>query len=265
MKSYRSAARVLTFFLSAYGLLHALGGRSLGEQYFLAEQGAFPGKLSVSDDGAAPRVVHRREPRPDRAFPSAVMKLQHLAVGPDAKIYYCSGLDGSLMHLLDGRHEIQSFEFSGQIRDLATTGEEHTVYFSVVPTPQNGEPLADGKIYRRDFWDGAPTAVATVQQSDVGGNWWGTFTIREGIVYVATLESPSRLFQLTGDGPQRVLAANNYRIESLTSDADGKFLFTTGDGQVLRTSDFVTVEAVVRTDRRLSDVAVRPATAPPRP
>src|SRR5690242_9048813 len=114
MNSYKSAARVLTFFLSTCGLMHAIASRSGGEQYFLAEQGAFPGKLLTSDDGTAVRVVHRREPRPDRAYPSAVMKLQHVAVGPDGKVYYCSGLDGSLMHLLDGRHEIQSFEFPGQ-------------------------------------------------------------------------------------------------------------------------------------------------------
>jgi hypothetical protein len=265
MNSYKSAARILTFFLSTCGVLHALAGRSLGERYFLAEQGTFPGKLSASDDGAAVRVVHRREPRPDRAYPSAVMKLQHVAVGPDAKIYYCSGLDGSLMHLLDGRHEIQSCEFPGQIRDLATTGEEHTIYFSVVPTPQNGEPLADGKIYRRDFWEGAATEVATVRQSDVGGNWWGTFTIREGVVYLATLESPSRLFQLTGNGPQRVLADNNHRIVGLTTDAAGAFLFTTGDGQVWRTSDFAAIDVVARTNLRLSDIAVRPAPDAPRP
>jgi hypothetical protein len=255
----------LIFFLSACGTLHALAGRSVGEQFFLAEQAAFPGKLYASDDGAAVRVVHRREPRPDRAYPSAVMKLQQVAVGADAKVYYCSGLDGSMMHLLDGRHEIQSFEFPGQIRDLATTGEEHTVYFSVVPTPQNGEPLADGKIYRRDFWDGAATEIATVRQSDVGGNWWGSFTIREGVVYIATLESPSRLLQLTGDGPQRVFVDSNYRIVGLTSDADGAFLFTTGDGQVWRTTDFTTADVVARTDFQLSDVAVRPAADARRP
>jgi hypothetical protein len=251
--------------------LVALAGASnfaaavVAEDLYLAEANVFPGRLLVSEGGTAERVVHRRQPRPDRAYPSAVMKLQHIAVGPDGKVYYCSGLDGSLMHLLDGRNEIQSFEFSGQIRDLACTGEEHTVYFSVVPTPQNSEPLADGKIYRRDFWDGSATEVATVRQADVGGNWWGAFAIHDGVIYVATLDERSRFFKLTGDGPQPVFADNAFRVTGFTPGAGGEFFFTTGDGNVYRTSDFASADAVLRTDRRLSDVSVRAASESPRP
>jgi hypothetical protein len=59
-----------------------------------------------------------------------------------------------------------------------------------------------------------------------------------------------------------VFAENSYRIVGLTTNAAGEFLFTTGDGQVWRTSDFTNADVVVRTDRRLSDVAVRPAARP---
>ncbi len=165
------------------------------------------------------RAAHRASPRPQAnpAFPRAIMKLGQIAVAPEGKVYFASGLDGSIMHLLDNRHEIQVMEFDGQIRDLACSSEEHTIYFSVVPTPQNGEPLADGKIYRRDLWAGRPTEVATVRQADVGGNWWGTFTIRAGVVYLATLDGPSRLYKLNGNTLERVFEQNVSAVKSLTA------------------------------------------------
>jgi hypothetical protein len=223
MNVYNVAARAIIVMCCAAACA-AYSEIAAAADLYLAEANAFPGRLLVSEDGGAERVVHRRQPRPDRAYPSAVMKLQQVAVGPDNMLYYCSGLDGSLMHLLNRRHEIQSFEFPGQMRDLACTGEEHTVYFSVVPTPQNGEPLADGKIYRRDFWEGSATEVATVRQADVGGNWWGTFTVHDGVIYLATLEGRSRLFKLNGDGPQQVFADCAFRITGLSPGESGEFL-----------------------------------------
>src|SRR5262245_52775044 len=143
---------------------------AVAEDLFLTDGAEMPGKLYLSSNGNPVAPIHARMGRPDPAYPHAIMKLQQVAVSPDNKIFFCSGLDGSLMHLLDGRHEIQSFEFDAQIRDLACTGEDATVYFSVVPTPQNGAPLADGVIYRRNFGEGRPTVVATVRQAEVGGN-----------------------------------------------------------------------------------------------
>jgi hypothetical protein len=150
------------------------------------------------------------------------MKLGQVAVGPDHKVYFASGLDGYVLHLLDGMHEVVSFEFPGQVRDLETGAEEHTVYFSVVATPQNGEPLADGKIYRRDMWAGQPSEFATVRQSQIGGNWWGTFAIQHGTVYIATFESPSRVFKLTTSGPEQVFGANRFQIHGLASADEGR-------------------------------------------
>ena len=146
-----------------------------GEDFYLTDGRAFPGQLWFARSGSPERLLHRREVTVNPAFPRAAMKLGQVAVGPDDKVYFASGLDGYVIHLLDGRNEVVSFEFAGQVRDLACSDEEHTVYFSVVPTPQNNEPLADGKIYRRDIWAGQPSEVATIRQSQVGGNWWGTW------------------------------------------------------------------------------------------
>lgn len=238
---------------------------AFAEDLFLADGQAFPGRLWLSEGGTAERAVHHREPRPNPAFPNAVTKLSQVAVGSDGKIFYVSGLDGCLMHLLDGRHEILSFEYAGQIRDLACTGEERVVYFSVVPTPQNGEPLADGAIFRRDLGEGAPTLVATVRQADVGGNWWGTFAIRNGEIVLATLDEPARLYKWTGSGVVRAFPNNRTAVRGFVAAGDGRFWIANGTGTVLRTRDFETFETGLTTDRRLTDVALRAPADAPRP
>jgi len=66
-----------------------------------------------------------------------------------------------------------TFEPGSPAATVFTHADERMVALvSVVPTPQNGEPLADGKIYRRDLWAGEPSEFAVVRQSQVGGNWW---------------------------------------------------------------------------------------------
>jgi hypothetical protein len=231
------------------------------ETLFLADGKTFPGRLWASEAGGSERLAFQREATANPAYPEAVMKLGHVAVGPDHKIYYCSGLDGYVLHLLDGRHEVLSFEFPGQIRDVACTDEEHVVYFSVVPTPQNGEPLADGKIYRRDVWQGQPTEVATVRQSDIGGGWWGTFAVKDRELYIATLEDSSRVFKLTSSAPELVATVNGHKIAGITSTAQG-WLLAKGTGRIYRTADFAAIEDAFLAVKPISDVAVGPAARP---
>lgn len=240
-------------------------GSAYAEDLFLADGQTFPGKLWLSEGGTAERAVLHREARPNPAYPNAVMRLSQVAVGSDGKVFYVSGLDGCLMQLLDGRHEIQSIEVAGQIRDLACTGEERVVYYSVVPTPQNGEPLADGAVYRRDLGEGAPTLVATIRQADVGGNWWGTFAIRNGEIVLATLDEPARLYKWTGSGVVRVFPNNRTAVKGLVAGGDGQFWIANGTGTVLRTRDFETFETGLQTDRRLTDVSLRAPADAPRP
>jgi hypothetical protein len=234
------------------------GSPCVAADVVLTDNRVFPGELWESRPDAGGRMIHRREATANPAFPQAAMKIAHVTVGPEGKLYFVSGLDGYVLHLLDGRHEVLSFEFPGQIRDIDSGNEEHTVYFSVVPTPQNGEPLADGKIYRRDLWAGQPSEAATVRQSEIGGGWWGTFTRQNGSLYIATFESPSRIFKLTSDQPEPVFTTNRYKIHGLAATEDGTFLFTDGTDTVYRTRDFVTVEPVVQADRNFTDVSVKP-------
>ena len=227
------------------------------EDLYLTDGRSFPGQLWFAVSNSPERLVHRREVTVNQAFPRAAMKLAQVAVGPDGGIYFASGLDGYVMHLLDGRNEVVSFEFAGQVRDLACSEEEHTVYFSVVPTPRDGEPLADGKIYRRDIWAGQPSEVATIRQSRVGGNWWGAFTVRDGIFYLAMLETPSRILKLTSNGPEPFATVNGYRLQGLACGPRGEFYFCDGGDKVYRTADFQKIEPVFRGSRPFTDVGLR--------
>jgi hypothetical protein len=224
--------------------------------YWLADQQAFPGRIWHTDGRGPERLLHQRGPTADPAFPRAIMKVGQVAAAPDGAFYFCSGLDGCVLGLLDGRHEVLSFEFGGQVRDLACGGEDHVVYFSVVPTPQNGAPLADGKIYRRDIWQGAPAEVATIRQADIGGNWWGTFCVRDGVIFLATTEPTSRLFRLASAAPEPVFTGNTRRILGIEVNGND-FFVADGSGQILRTADFTTFEPVHSGAVNASDVTVR--------
>jgi hypothetical protein len=245
----------------AGAVVTVLCGSASATDFVLTDNRAFPGQLWLSRGVAPERLIFRREATANPAFPRAAMKIGTVAIGPEGKIYFASGLDGYVMHLLDGRNEVVSFEFDGQIRDIDCAGEPHVVYFSVVATPQNSEPLADGKIYRRDLWAGQPSEVATVRQADIGGNWWGTFTIQNGITYLATLETPSRIFKLTTSGPQRVFPQNTFRIQAFAAGNDGAFYFSDGTDHVYRTTDFQDIESVFGGARNYTDFALEPAAA----
>jgi len=247
----------LPLLLLAFGL----GSTAIGEELLLTDYRTFPGELWQSHTAGSETRLIRREATANPAYPRAIMKLGQVAVGPDDQIYYCSGLDGCVLALLDRKNEILSFEFPGQIRDLDSAGEPHTVYFSVVPTPQNNEALADGKIYRRDIWAGQPVEVATIRQADVGNNWWGTFTIVDGTPYIATLDNPSRIYKITSAGPEPVFTTNRAKIVGIAAAPDGKFLYTDGTNKVYRTADFETVETAYDSARPVSDVAIDPTTA----
>jgi hypothetical protein len=245
-----------TFVAFSSAVFFAAANTGLCVDYWLADQSAFPGQIWRVNFNSAEQLVHQRKAKADAAYPRAIMKVAQIAAGPDDAFYFCSGLDGCVLALLDDRHEVLSFEFDGQIRDLSSGGEPHVMYFSVVPTPQEGAPLADGKIYRRDIWQGAPTEIATIRQADVGGNWWGTFCVRDGIVHLATTEPTSRLFRLAGGSLEPVFTSNARRIVGIEPEGD-HFLVAADNGQILRTTDFAAFATIYNGAVKATDVTVR--------
>lgn len=235
---------------------------SHGAEYWLADRQAFPGGVWHVNAAGRGELSHRRQAKADPAYPNAIMKTAQVAAAPDGAFYFVSGLDGCVIGLIDnGQHEVLAFEVDGQIRDIACGGEEHVVYYSVVPTPQNGEPLADGKIYRRDLWAGQPAEVATIRQADVGGNWWGTFCVRDGVITLVTTDyadqqAPSRLFKLTSGAPEPIPTTGNRRILGIDADANG-YLIADGTQAVVRTVDFTSYTPALFSPVRASDVTAR--------
>ena len=245
---------ILTSFLATVVL--AFTPHLYADDLFLAAGSEFPGRLRLSEGDGTPNVVFSRAERPNPAYPNAQMKLARIAISADRSIYYCSGLDGSIMHLLDGQHEIQVLEIDGQIRDLACTDEPHTIYYSVVPTPQEGEALQDGVIYRRDFQSGSPEVVARIPQADVGGNWWGTFCILDSEIVLLTNESPNRVFKWSGGSVSHEFGHNSLSLSGITVSNNKKFLVSARTGHVHETTDFQAFRTVLSTSLPLTDVSV---------
>ncbi len=255
MRIYRLLSVISVVFLSAFGM-GQLQPRAHGQQAFLADGRADPGILWQTDGSAEEITVYRRSVHPEPAFPGAIKKLAQVAIGPDNKIYFCSGLDGWVLHLLDKKNEVAAFAMvEGQVRDLACTGEEHTVYYSTVETPKDNQPLGDGKIYRRDFQEGKATLVATIRQADVGGNWWGVFAIHEGMIYLATTEPNSRILTWQKGTIRPVAELRGHKIEGLTIAPDSSFQFVSGTNVVSCTADFKEITTSPTTRKHLSDVA----------
>lgn len=250
----------VALFACGYGI-----GQTTAGEMFLSDGAAFPGTLSVSRSGSAPSVSFRRPHSADPAYPGAVMKLNQVAIDVESKVFFCSGLDKYVMQLLDGRNEVPLLEADEQVRDIACSNEALTVYYSTVGTPQGGMPVPDGKILRRNLGDGRPTVLAAVSQSDVDGNWWGVFTLSNGVPYLATTEQNSRIFKISDGRPVLVGTARDFRISGLHAMEDGSFLMTTGSGKVYKTADFNTFEPALVTSLQLRDVSVRPVAGFARP
>lgn len=246
--------RVVTSLFST--LIFTVSSNLWADDLFLAAGGEFPGRLRLSEGDGSPNVVFSRQDRPNPAYPNAQMKLARVAVAVDRSVYYCSGLDGSIMHLLDGQHEIQVLEIEVQIRDLACTDEPHTIYYSVVPTPQDGESLQDGVVYRRDFQSGSPEVVARIPQAEVGGNWWGTFCILDSEIILLTNESPNRVFKWSGGAITHEFGNNTLSLSGITISNDKKFLVSARTGHVHETTDFQVFRTVLMTSLPLTDVSI---------
>jgi hypothetical protein len=226
-----------------------------GEEFYLASTHSWPGAVWRSEHGLPEREVHLRPAAPLVSAPGSVPRIANIAVTADDKQYYCSGLDGYILHNLRG-HDVVTCKFEGQIRDLAIGREDHTIYFSVVATPVNGAPLADGKLYKYDWYTGGPIELATVKQQQVGGNWWGAFAIHDGSFHLATLEDSSKIFRLDGADALPIHSKTGFRITGFTISSEGEYFFATGEAQVFRTFDFQRVHSALATRRRITDVTI---------
>jgi hypothetical protein len=228
-----------------------------GEDLLLTTARSWPGVVLLSEGGTSPREVYRHSDA-SRVLGSALPKVAAVTYSAREGTFVSSGLDGAIFKVAGGRPTLL-YEHPRQIRDLAAENGEGRIYFSVLPTPQNGQALADCEIWYFDLRTGHATQFAPVSQSAVGGDFWGAFTIHGGVLYVATLTPQSRIFRIFPDGRSEL--AGELGLGSITGLAvspAGEFYLATGSGKVFRTGDFRSVATVLDEPAlEIADVAVR--------
>lgn len=133
------------FCLAVALVLSCSATAACAESLWFADASAYPGKVWRNSGSGGPTVTHHRLAKADRAYPNAVMKVAQIAIDVEGNLFFCSGLDNYVIRLVDGRHEILPFpEAPGQVRDVSCSMEPHTVYYSIVPTPQENAARRTG-------------------------------------------------------------------------------------------------------------------------
>jgi hypothetical protein len=135
------------------------------------------------------------------------------------------------------------------------------VLYSVVPTPQGSEPLADGAIYQLNTRTGTASKLITVRQADVGNGWWGAFAVHAGQIYLGTIGrggQPSTIYR-AGGRPAVAYTLPGEEIHGMTFSAAGQLYVANGGSKVLRIDGMRSHRTVLDLpSRNLSHVAFRP-------
>jgi hypothetical protein len=180
----------------------------------------------------------------------AVPRVQSVTTLPSGQVIFCSSLDRSLFELSGGGE--REFHHGGYLARQVRTDTDGTLCWSGLETPQASNPLPDGFIYAWDATAGRPRTVLTFSQQDVGRDWWGAFTVREGRVYVGTLRDRTRIYELVDSVPRHV-ATLPFSAPAFRFAADGSLYACDGRGTLYRFADL--------RDTERSEVVLRSPTA----
>jgi hypothetical protein len=245
--------------LAYFGLALVATSASLAsaEDLLLTMSRSLPGTLLVSEGGTWPREIYRHADGNSDLGP-AVPRIASVTFGRGEGTFICSGLDGSIFKL-DGSRPRLVHEHSGQVRDIAIDDGEGRIYYSVLPTPRGGESAGDCEIWYFDLRAARASRFATIEQRMVGGDFWGAFTIRGGVLYAGTLSPRGRIYRVHPGGRSELAIESGLgTITGLSFSPGGELYFATGSAKVFRTSDFQTTELVVQEPAsQFTDVAVR--------
>jgi hypothetical protein len=227
------------------------------EDLLLTMAKSWPGALLISEGGTWPREIYRHV-EGSRYLRAVVPRITAVAYGQSEGTFVCSGLDGSILKL-DGSRPRLLYEHNGQVRDLAIEDGEGRVYYSVLPTPKGGESAGDTEIWHYNLRSRRASRFAVITQRAVGGDFWGTFSIRGGVLYAGTLAPEGRIYRIfPGGRTELALESGRGPITGLTFAPAGELFFTTDSTKVFRTSDFRTSELVLEDPAaQFTDVAVQ--------
>lgn len=202
---------------------------AVGEEFVLADGRAWPGRIFTAN-GRAESVLNVR---PGGLPQELIPRVQSLTTLPDGRIIFCSGLDRSLVELLPRGERV--FQQGGYLARQVRTDRDGTLYWSGLETPINGNPLPDGFIYKLNARGQAET-VMTFSQGDVGRDWWGSFDVVEGRVFVGTNRGRTSIYDVSVSPVQPVctlpIAATAFRF-----GRDDSIYACDGSGNLYRFSD----------------------------
>lgn len=228
------------------------------DDLLLAMSHEWPGAVHVSQTGGSARSTYRHvEGNPDLA--GAIPRIAAVTFGSAEGTFVASGLDGSIFKIEGSRARL-IYQHPGQIRDLALENGEGRVYFSVLATPRGGDPLPDGEIWYFDLRTSRPNRFATITQTMVGGDFWGTFAIQGGVLYAGTLTAHGQIYRIFPTGRSELAAETNLGpIHGLAFATTGNLYLATGSQKIYRTRDLRTYDAVLHDPAgQFTDVTPRP-------
>lgn len=227
----------------------------------LADNNRWPGaviKFTVEGERDLHVVDPAMMPRDAR---DAVPRVGSVAISPRGEVFYCSGLDG-VIYKLDGGRPVVVHQHGPPVRDLAFGSQNDILFFSVVRTPQNGEALADGEIFRKNVRTGDYGRVGVVHQTDVGGNWWGSMTVHRGQLYIATMGRTSRIFRQRTTGWETMMETSSLVIQGIDFENGGDLYLVAGTGTIHRSTNLRDIENVNESRvSRFADLALEPEAA----
>lgn len=205
-----------------------------GQTFLAVDQDAWPGKIvSFSRAGGESLYWQRGPAINDHVVP----KIQSLTTLRDGTIAFCSGLDRSVQTIDRAGREYE-LHYGGSLVRQLRTDTNGDLFWSGLETPIDRNPLPDGFILCRRSGTGTVETLLTFSQGLVGQDWWGSFDVRQGQIWVATLNSPSRIYVIENSIPRLMstlpISVSSFRFESATS-----LLAVDRNGRLYRFADFL--------------------------
>lgn len=179
--------------------------------------------------------------RPDGSvatlFQRGAESLTSYAQAPGGTVYFTNAINGTALYEIDGAGESVVYQHSTYVR-MVRVDSKGNIYFNEA-TGAGG----NGKIYK--LVNGAAQLFYEVQLSTVGG-FWGDFGFdsQDRLWLSSSNNIPSRLYLVTGAGPQLVYVSNDSSFMGFRFAGATHVLFA-GQDHFLRSLDLCTGEASV--------------------